>query len=190
MVADGSNTTWRNTHREPLTAEDAYVYNVGKRRSTTTKIINDVRPSKLPVTFLTILQDAPAAVHEKSPRKLPLTDADAKVPNVERRLPPMAPWKNPIPEHARGAPGGDPLLDEVLGVAATATTKVPKKKKGTVALHFDRKLPARDAEWLQAARHYQMRTTDHYCPVNPGHAGDPLPDPSLAKQHRSKSAWC
>ena len=107
----------RSTHREPLTAEDAYVYNVGTRRSITamtTKTIHDVRPSKLqlPVTSATPLQqDAPVVplVQEESPpRKLPLTDADAKVPNVERRLPKMT---NLIQS---GEPGGDPLLDASL----------------------------------------------------------------------------
>lgn len=49
------------------------------------------------------------------------------------------------------------------------------------AHHAHRHLVWEDTEVSALKRHFYLRTTEHYCPVNKSDAGDPVPDSTFDK---------
>ena len=151
----------------PTALGGAGVCSVGKRLSATTSIITDIRPSKLPLALLQDNRAQPLPLH----RKLPMTREDGRVATTR---------KNPIVRRGRGEPVGDPCLEATLK-KETYSAKVKPMH------HTHRHLAWNDTEVSTVKRHFHLRTTEHYCPVNESKAGDPVPDTSFDKS-RSKSA--
>ena len=178
-----------SNRRLPLTPEDARVYNVGQRLSTATVMINDVRPHKLPGVTFQEEEDAPSkdSVDYRLPKpwkKAFLGRATNSIVGREQQQ------QQQEQQRGRGDPFvGDPLLDAFLADSGGSPQhRAAVSSKLTAAPHFDRKLPPRDAEWPHVERHYPTRTTEHYCPVNPGGVGDPLPAPKNLAPRRPQSA--
>lgn len=155
---------------EPLILEDAHVCSVGKRLSATLPITTDIRPSKLPLALLHDYPVQPLPLH----RELPMISEDGRVTNLDRHLP--LTQKN---AHSREEPVDYACLLVSLNREIDSTNLKP-------AHHAHRHLVWKDIEVSALKRHFHLRTTEHYCPVNKSNAGDPVPDSTFDKP-RSKS---